>query len=79
MAESSAGSPQLAIKPRANGKYHRKDLPPAPTTYARICSHPLEKWFCAAMADHMRSHREMASFEEVHNSAAKGTQILDCK
>lgn len=78
-AETNAESPPVAIKPRANGKYHRKDLPPAPITYTRMCAHPLEIWFRAAMADHMRSHHEMDSFEEVHSSNARGVQVLDCK
>lgn len=79
MAETSVKIPPPAIKPRANGKYHRKDLPPAPTSHHRMCAHPLEIWFRAAMADHMKSHQEMASFTEIHINGAKGSQILDCK
>lgn len=79
MAETNAKNPLAAIRPRANGKYHRQDLPTAPISYARMCAHPLEVWFRAAMADHMQSHHEMQSFEEVHVAIAKGSQILDCK
>ena len=45
-----------AIKSRANGKHRGQDLPTAPISYASMCSHPLEAWFRAAMADHMQSH-----------------------
>jgi hypothetical protein len=66
------------IELSANGRYHRKDLPPPPRSYKELKKHLLDKWFVEAMEVHMRSHREMKSFEKCHRSVAKKAHVLDC-
>ncbi|KAK4205845.1 hypothetical protein QBC37DRAFT_488446 [Rhypophila decipiens] len=77
-ATTNAKQTPTTLKPRSNGRYHRKDLPPAPSSYQSLKRHPLEEQFREAMNDHMQSHRQMRSWSECGPSTAKGSRILDC-
>jgi hypothetical protein len=61
-------------------KIHRSQLPPPPTAYSDLESHPLHDMFKEAEKVHLDSHKQMQSWVEVPASAVKraGHQVLDC-
>lgn len=58
-------------------KIHRSDLPEPPKHRKHLHSHPLYNLFLQAEKDHLQSHDEMGSWEEIDDREAQGHQILD--
>jgi Reverse transcriptase (RNA-dependent DNA polymerase) len=59
-------------------RFHKRDLPKPPKSIRDLKSHPFRAEFEQAQRDHLESHRQMRSFQEVDKRHAKGQQILGC-
>lgn len=59
---------------------HQSQLPPPPTAYSDLKTHPLYEMFKEAERDHLESHKRMQSWSEGPSSPVKraGHQILGC-
>ncbi|OAQ65574.1 polyprotein [Purpureocillium lilacinum] len=57
---------------------HKRDLPEPPKTFRDLEGHPYKADFRKAQEDHMASHKQMGSFQEVPRSQARGQQVLSC-
>ncbi|KAF4435725.1 putative retrotransposon HobS hobase [Fusarium austroafricanum] len=62
-------------------KNHRRNLPPAPSSYGGLEGHRFEVEFKRAQEDHLESHKQMSSWTEISRSDPRigSSQILDCK
>ena len=59
-------------------KIHKRNLPPPPKTVKDLKGHPFRKEFEVAQREHLQSHEEMGSFEEIEKIEVKGQQVLGC-
>lgn len=68
---------EMMKHPEELKKLHLRNLPPAPEYRSSLRNHPFEKLFKKAEVDHLQSHADMKTWEEV----PKATHIrpLDCK
>ena len=58
---------------------HRRDLPPPPARNEDVAGHDLAPQFRQAQLDHLASHKEMKSWEEVgRHTLDKGVPVLGC-
>ncbi|KJZ71835.1 hypothetical protein HIM_06271 [Hirsutella minnesotensis 3608] len=64
---------------KAKARPHKKDLPDLPQTLRQLEKHPFREEFTKAQRDHLQSHEEMGTFEEVPWKKAAGKQVLGCK
>ncbi|XP_044718741.1 reverse transcriptase (RNA-dependent DNA polymerase) domain-containing protein [Hirsutella rhossiliensis] len=62
-----------------SAKVHKRDLPEPPQTQKQLEKHPYREEFTQAQRDHLASHAEMGSFDEVFWTKAAGKQVLGCK
>jgi len=76
VSDEQARAPAIATT--SQKRYHRRDLPPPPSSTRDMASHPFKAWFTEAEEAHLQSHREMKSWVERQKSDAGTTQILDC-
>ncbi|KAM4063621.1 reverse transcriptase (RNA-dependent DNA polymerase) [Hirsutella rhossiliensis] len=60
-------------------KVHKRDLPDPPETQKQLENHPYREEFAQAQQDHLASHEEMGSFEEISWKRVAGHQVLGCK
>ncbi|KAM4067449.1 reverse transcriptase (RNA-dependent DNA polymerase) [Hirsutella rhossiliensis] len=60
-------------------KMHKRDLPDPPMNQKQLQRHPFKEEFMQAQRDHLASHEEMGSFEEVPRKKAGGQQVLGCQ
>jgi hypothetical protein len=69
---------RMLRKPRT---LHRRDLPPPPLRHADLADHALGHLFEQAELEHLKSHEEMRSWQEIssRDPQAKGHKVLDCK
>ncbi|KAI8659271.1 hypothetical protein NCS56_01144000 [Fusarium sp. Ph1] len=70
---------QTHLKPDRQA-YHRKNLPPAPSSHGSLIGHRFEAEFKQAQRDHLESHRQMSSWTEIArcDPRIRNSQILDC-
>lgn len=59
-------------------KVHKRNLPKPPRTRRDLERRPFKADFRRAQEDHMASHKQMGSFQEVPRGQAKGQQVLSC-
>lgn len=61
-------------------KYHRKNLPSAPSSHGSLIGHRFEAEFKQAQKDHLESHKQMSSWTEISRCDPKvrSSEILDC-
>ncbi|XP_044717886.1 reverse transcriptase (RNA-dependent DNA polymerase) domain-containing protein [Hirsutella rhossiliensis] len=57
-----------------SAKVHKRDLPEPPQTQKQLEKHPYREEFTQAQRDHLASHAEMGSFDEVFWTKAAGKQ-----
>jgi hypothetical protein len=60
--------------------YHRRNLPPAPSSHGSLIGHRFEEEFRQAQSDHLESHKQISSWTEIssRDSRIQDSQILDC-
>ncbi len=65
---------------RLGKKIHRSELPELPQLYKGIRGHPLEEQFRQAERDHLQSHAEMSSWQEITKTqiSCQSHEVLDC-
>lgn len=61
-------------------RYHRKNLPPAPSSHGSLKDHRFEAEFKQAQKDHLESHKQMGSWSEMssRDPRVRSSEILDC-
>ncbi|KAL9572097.1 hypothetical protein ACKAV7_003814 [Fusarium commune] len=61
-------------------KYHRRNLPPAPSSHGSLAGHRFEAEFRKAQKDHLESHKQMESWTEIarRDSRVGNSEVLDC-
>jgi transposase InsO family protein len=64
--------------PKEQKKIHKRDLPLPPKTQRDLQRHSLKDLFIQAQKDHLDSHKQMKSFQEIDRKCARGQQILGC-
>jgi hypothetical protein len=74
---SKATMERLMRQPGGLSRIHWKNLPPEPACHRDLERHPLGALFKQAEVDHLKSHKEMNTWQEVEKAAGK--KVLDCK
>ncbi|KLP04001.1 Uncharacterized protein LW94_14520 [Fusarium fujikuroi] len=61
-------------------RLHRRNLPPAPSSFGSLTGHRFEEEFKQAQKDHLESHKQMRSWSEISRLDPRigDSQVLDC-